>query len=107
MNIEIICTIGPACQSLENLKKIIQSGMTIARLNFSHGSYSEYKKIIADLKTASHETGLPVKIMQDLSGPKIRTQNKLPISLLADETIRLEGTKNQSSRNFRQPKTSR
>lgn len=87
MKIEIICTIGPACQSLANLKKIIKAGMTIARLNFSHGTYSEYQQIIQDLRQASLETGKPIKILQDLSGPKIRTQNKIPLSLKAEEEL--------------------
>lgn len=70
---KIICTIGPSTHGLENLIKLIESGMDAARLNFSHGTHSEHKKIIEDIRQASQETGRHVAILQDLQGPKIRT----------------------------------
>lgn len=69
---KIVCTIGPASESEEVLEKLIRAGMNVARLNFSHGSHSEHKKIISRIRKISKALGTPVSILQDLSGPKIR-----------------------------------
>lgn len=70
---KIICTIGPATESVEVLKELIGSGMDIARVNCSHGDQEQHARIIANIRTASTETGEAVAILLDLSGPKIRT----------------------------------
>lgn len=70
---KIICTIGPATSGVDNLVKLINSGMDAARLNFSHGSHQEHLTMIGDIRKASEITGKPVAILQDLQGPKIRT----------------------------------
>jgi pyruvate kinase len=70
---KIICTIGPATQPVEILVKLIEAGMDVARLNFSHGTRDEHVKVIENLKEASRLTGENISILQDLSGPKIRT----------------------------------
>ncbi len=72
-NTKIICTIGPASESVEQLQKLIIAGMDVARLNFSHGTYEEHKKVIDNIREASKRTGEHIGILQDLSGPKIRT----------------------------------
>ncbi|MGB2693475.1 MAG: pyruvate kinase [Thermodesulfobacteriota bacterium] len=69
---KIVCTIGPASESEESLKKLIKAGMNVARLNFSHGTHSEHKKVITRIRAISKELGIPVSILQDLAGPKIR-----------------------------------
>jgi pyruvate kinase len=69
---KIVCTIGPSSSSPETLKALIQAGMNIARLNFSHGSHEEHAKVISHLKTVSRELETRVPILQDLSGPKMR-----------------------------------
>ncbi len=69
---KIICTIGPATQSLEAMKSIIRAGMDVARLNFSHGSHEEHLKILEQVRIAATVTGEPITIVQDLGGPKIR-----------------------------------
>ncbi|MBI2608437.1 MAG: pyruvate kinase [Deltaproteobacteria bacterium] len=69
---KIICTIGPSSSSPSCIAKLIQAGMDIARLNFSHGDYPEYKKIIRNIRSQSKKIGKFVAIMQDLQGPKIR-----------------------------------
>jgi pyruvate kinase len=69
---KIICTIGPASESVEMLTKLIQAGMTIARINFSHGGFEAHRRVIAHIRTAMRKTGRHVAIMGDLSGPKIR-----------------------------------
>lgn len=70
---KILCTIGPAVSGVDNLVRLIYSGMDAARLNFSHGTYEEHLQNILDIRTASDIAKKPVTILQDLQGPKIRT----------------------------------
>lgn len=70
---KIICTIGPASDEIEVLQKMIQAGMNVARLNFSHGKHSEHKKRVDNIRTAAQEIGATVAIMLDTRGPEIRT----------------------------------
>ncbi|MAT40312.1 MAG: pyruvate kinase [Ectothiorhodospiraceae bacterium] len=70
---KIVCTIGPASDSKEMLVKLIEAGMDIARLNFSHGSHEVHQQTYENIREAARETGKPVAILQDLQGPKIRT----------------------------------
>lgn len=69
---KIICTIGPASDSIERIKALIESGMNVARLNFSHGSHEEHLNKINIIRQAATELKKPVAILQDLCGPKIR-----------------------------------
>ena len=69
---KIVCTIGPASESIEVMCGLIEAGMNVARLNFSHGDFSAHKKVIDNLRTASVKTGRRLAIMADLSGPKMR-----------------------------------
>ncbi|HRP02704.1 MAG TPA: pyruvate kinase [Candidatus Kapabacteria bacterium] len=71
---KIICTIGPATESIENLRLLVSKGMNIARLNFSHGSYEKHKQTVANLRQVCDECNSYVAILQDLQGPKIRTE---------------------------------
>ncbi len=71
---KVICTIGPASNSAEYLKSLIERGMDIARLNFSHGSYEQHKQIVDNIRKASQECNREIGILQDLQGPKIRTE---------------------------------
>ncbi|BCJ88023.1 pyruvate kinase [Effusibacillus dendaii] len=70
---KIVCTIGPASESVEVLSQLIQNGMNVARLNFSHGSYEEHAARIRNIRAASQATGRMVAILLDIKGPKIRT----------------------------------
>ncbi|MFZ5966445.1 MAG: pyruvate kinase [Bacillota bacterium] len=72
---KIVCTIGPASESKENLMKLIQNGMNVARLNFSHGSHEEHLKRINAIKEVREMLGVPVAIVLDTKGPEIRTGN--------------------------------
>jgi pyruvate kinase len=74
---KIVCTIGPASESLNILRKMVLAGMDVARLNFSHGTYKQYEKIISNIRKISKELDVPIAILQDLQGPKIRV-NKMP-----------------------------
>ena len=69
---KIVATIGPATASRENLKKLIISGMNVARLNFSHGNHEDHLKVLLHLRSLSEELKAPVTVLQDLQGPKIR-----------------------------------
>ena len=70
---KIVCTIGPASERVETLVELLQHGMNVARLNFSHGSHEEHKARIKNIRQASQLTGIPVAIMLDTKGPEIRT----------------------------------
>ncbi len=70
---KIVCTIGPASESVETLKKMINAGMNVARLNFSHGSHEEHAARIANIRQAARETGKHIGILLDTKGPEIRT----------------------------------
>lgn len=69
---KIVATIGPATSNYEALKKAIESGMNVARLNFSHGSHEDHLKVIKWIRQLSLELQAPVTLLQDLQGPKIR-----------------------------------
>lgn len=70
---KIVCTIGPATESKEMLKKMMLAGMNVARINFSHGGYEENKEKIENVKRVREELNLPVALMLDTKGPEIRT----------------------------------
>jgi pyruvate kinase len=70
---KIIATLGPASRDKKTIRKLIQAGMDVARINFSHGTQEEHAQVITDLREAAAELNHPVTILQDLSGPKIRT----------------------------------
>ena len=69
---KIVATIGPATESPERIRELIQAGATTFRLNFSHGDHSEHAERIATIRQVAHELGAHIGILQDLQGPKIR-----------------------------------
>lgn len=70
---KIVCTIGPATRSPRMIRKLLQAGMDVARLNFSHSNHDEHAASIAMLREAAMEMKKPIAILADLQGPKIRT----------------------------------
>jgi len=72
---KIVCTIGPASESVEKLVELINAGMNVARLNFSHGNYEEHGMRIRNIREAAKITGKTVAILLDTKGPEIRTHN--------------------------------
>lgn len=70
---KIVCTIGPASESLEKLSNLIDAGMNVARLNFSHGDYEEHGARIKTIREAAAKAGKYVAILLDTKGPEIRT----------------------------------
>ena len=86
---KIVCTIGPASQEVEMLTKLVEAGMNVCRLNFSHGTHENHAELIARIRSVSEATGEPLAILQDLQGPKIRV-GVLPeegVELVAGKTI--------------------
>ncbi len=69
---KIVCTLGPACESPAVLREMIRAGMTVARLNFSHGTPDEKRATAALVRQVAAELGRHVALMGDLQGPKIR-----------------------------------
>lgn len=101
---KIVCTIGPASESLETLEKLLEAGMNVARLNFSHGDHEEHLNRIKNIRQAAKNTGKLVAIMLDTKGPEIRTHNMKDgaIQIVKGDTIHVsmtevEGTKEKFS----------
>ena len=69
---KIVCTLGPAVDSPEKIRDLIAAGMNMARLNLSHGGYVEHQKRLDQVRAAADNAGLPIAILVDLQGPKIR-----------------------------------
>ncbi|HIP82863.1 MAG TPA: pyruvate kinase, partial [Desulfocapsa sulfexigens] len=69
---KLVCTIGPASDSPEMIEKMIEAGLNIARLNFSHGDFAGHGEVIQRIRAAAKKTGKRVAILADLPGPKMR-----------------------------------
>ena len=89
-----VATIGPSSSSKEVLMQMIQNGLDVARLNFSHGSYEDHQKVVDTIREINKELGLNTSMLADLQGPKLRvgemengsvnivTGNKIKISTI-------------------------
>ena len=82
-NTKIVATVGPACSSREMLVELVKAGVDILRLNFSHGSHDDHKKVIEHINSINAEFNLNVGILADLQGPKLR------IGVIKDEPVML------------------
>ncbi|UYQ61547.1 pyruvate kinase [Streptomyces peucetius] len=69
---KIVCTLGPATDTYDQIKALVEAGMDIARFNLSHGTYADHEERYRHVRKASDETGRSVGILADLQGPKIR-----------------------------------
>ncbi|ACK66275.1 pyruvate kinase [Rippkaea orientalis PCC 8801] len=88
---KIVATIGPASNTPEVLRQMLLAGVNVARLNFSHGSYEDHAQMVKLLRSLSEELDLPLTILQDLQGPKIRV-GKLPpdgLNLIEGQSLTL------------------
>lgn len=101
---KIVCTIGPASESLETLEKLIDAGMNVARLNFSHGNFKEHRERIQNIRQAAKNKNKAIAILLDLKGPEIRTGNfkENQVEILKDDFVtitmqEIEGTKEKFS----------
>ncbi|MEE2658411.1 MAG: pyruvate kinase [Candidatus Latescibacterota bacterium] len=82
----IVATIGPATRSPQLLRALVEAGMDVARLNFSHGSHDDHAAAVEALRLIAADTGHPLALLQDLQGPKIR------IGPLQEGSVRLNAT---------------
>src|SRR6266536_2872754 len=106
---KIICTIGPSCSTESELRGLMQAGMDVARLNFSHGSPQDHVRSIETLRRTAAEEGRTICILQDLQGPKIRTgrlKDHQPVVLQAGSQVTItarevEGTAELISTTFK------
>ena len=84
---KIVATLGPVSREEAVLERLMQAGMNVARLNFSHGTHEEHAALAARLRSVSNRLNLPLAILQDLQGPKIRVGVlKSPLTLTAGQT---------------------
>lgn len=86
---KIIATLGPASSSVATIRKLIEEGVRVFRINFSHGTFEEYEAYLEKVRAAEKQSGIYVAVMGDLSGPKIRVGKvvKEGISLKKGQTI--------------------
>jgi pyruvate kinase len=86
---KIVCTIGPATATPERVRALVDAGMDVARLNFSHGTHADHEKAYRMVRDASDASGRAVGILADLQGPKIRLGRFAdgPVEWLTGETI--------------------
>ena len=70
---KIVATIGPASREPEMLERVVRAGANVLRLNFSHGTHEEHAKVVREAREIEQRLGRPLALLQDLSGPKIRT----------------------------------
>jgi len=104
---KIVCTLGPATEDAAIMGKMLEAGMDIARLNFSHGNFDNHRRMVLALREASRNTGKRVAIMADLPGPKIRIGRLVeepvtvaPESVLTLTTDNIVGNNERVSVNF-------
>lgn len=69
---KIVCTLGPSSNTKEQIEKLVYNGMNVARINFSHGSHQDHKKVIKLIREIAEENDVTLPILADLQGPKIR-----------------------------------
>ena len=88
---KIVCTVGPAIDTPEMIRRVLEAGVDVFRLNFSHGSPNDHRNSVQLIRSAAAELGKPVAILQDLPGPKIRigTFGNGPVRLEAGDRFTL------------------
>lgn len=91
---KIVATLGPVSESKEMIKNLFESGVTMFRINSSHGSFEEHERKIRYIREIEEETNVPIPILLDLQGPKIRVGNlEEPIELVKDSVVKLKHQK--------------
>jgi pyruvate kinase len=81
---KIVCTIGPATSAEADLQALIEAGMNVARLNFAHGDHTQHGVILARIRALAERLDVPIAVLQDLAGPKVR------IGTVTDGSITLQ-----------------
>ena len=88
-NTKIVCTLGPASSSRQTIEALVEAGMSVARLNASHGTTADRRELIERVRKVEAATGEPIAVMLDLQGPEIRTAPlEEPIELATDSDVR-------------------
>ncbi len=86
-NTKIVCTIGPASETRETLRRMIEAGMDVARLNFSHGQYADHSRSYEAVRAVASEAGREIAVLLDIQGPKIRTGQGPSVNLQDGKSI--------------------
>jgi len=87
---KIVCTLGPSSESRETVRQLMEAGLNVARINFSHGTHAQHAATIATVREVADAMGRPVAILGDLQGPRIRIGDlAAPISLEDGMDVRL------------------
>lgn len=86
---KIVATIGPASESKEMLRTLVENGMNVARLNFSHGAHEWHKGVIARIREVEDELGIPIGILADMQGPRIRVAGERTLALSKGARVRV------------------
>lgn len=86
---KIVATLGPASESVEVLEQMIHAGLNVARFNFSHGAYEWHEQVMNNVRTAAKNVGVPVAILADLQGPRVRTHMNEELQIDEGETVRI------------------
>jgi pyruvate kinase len=93
---KIVATIGPASDSEQALEALMRAGMNVARLNFSHGTHEQHAKRVTSIRSIAKKLGMPIGILQDLQGPKIRVGKlETPLQLSIGEQISMYPTQDE------------
>ncbi len=86
---KIVATIGPASEDTDTLKHMIESGMNVARFNFSHGEHEWHKRVMKNVRKVSRKLNKPIAIVADLQGPRVRTLVKDSIKIKKGDVVRV------------------
>ena len=86
---KIVATLGPSSETIETLEEMIRAGLNVARFNFSHGEYEWHEKVMKNVREAAKNVGVPVAILADLQGPRVRTHMEEELEIKDGEIIRL------------------
>jgi len=105
---KIVCTLGPATDTLERIRALVDAGMDVARLNFSHGTHADHEQVYRFVRQAAEATGRAIGILADLQGPKIRLGRFAsgPVEWRTGDTVvitgeNVEGTSDRVSCTYR------
>ncbi len=86
---KIVATLGPVSETVEILENMIRAGLNVARFNFSHGEYEWHERVMQNVRIAAKNVGVPVAILADLQGPRVRTHMEEELEIEQGETVRI------------------
>ncbi len=86
---KIVATLGPASETVAVLENMIRAGLNVARFNFSHGEYEWHERVMKNVRTAGKNVGVPIAILADLQGPRVRTHMSKELQIKSGDTVRI------------------